>query len=273
MVSIMGVQMNVSFYDRKGINSVSIEDGNALFDEPIEKISPNGRYCVASGYWYINDENSENDGDEIDGSAETIVFENGEILYRAKSIEDAEDYVIRDDGKLCVFEDDGVTIWSALAKPITKKFSFSWFDFGVNADFAWASGDDEDGNLRLSVFIFDTGKMWTKRLSANICNIKAVLMVKDSQSSICAVAETHDDEDIVIQYDLDGKKQELSKENLQKVLMAIAQCEPEPALSKQMPDEENPPTASEPKKKLPLWVIILAVAILILALIGKYVAQ
>ena len=306
--------MSVSFYSRKGNEFVRIEDEHKLFDEPIIYESPNGKYCVAAGYWYINDEDSENDGDKIEGSYETIVFSSGEVLHRTQCGEDAEDYVLWDDGKLCILEENSVSIWSASEKPVRKKFTFSCSESGFTNDYAWAYGngedgklqfsmflfktgefinkkfafsefdcwftdeffsaygDGDDGHLRLSVFIFETGKMWTKRLSENISEIKAVLMVKDSQSSIYAVAENYDDEDLVIQYDMDGKKQELTRENLQKVLMAIAQNGTEPTTSEQEQDVEPPPMPAETKKKFPVWVIVLIIVI-ILALIGKYVAN
>lgn len=251
----MGVHMNVNFYERGGTNYVSIEDGHKLFEEAIIQESPNGKYCLAAGYWYINDENSENDGDEIDGSAETIIFEDGQIFYRAKSIEDAEDYAIRDDGKLCILEADYVSVWSASAKPIRKSFSFSWYDCGLNTDFAWACGDGEDGNLRLSVFIFETGKMWTKRLPAKICYIKCVIMVKDTQYRIHAVAEAYEDEDelqtgtTVLIYDADGKKQEITAEDLRKLLALLPPCEAgdkEDQIDDTVQIEEAPPAAQKP---------------------------
>ncbi len=243
----MGVHMNVNFYECGGTNYVSIEDGRKLFNEAIIAKSPNGKYCVAAGYWYINDEDSEDDGDEIEGSAETFIFEDGQIFYRAKSIEDAEDYAIRDDGKLCILEEDAVSIWSASTKPIRKTFAFSWFDCGINADFSWACGDGEDGNLRLSVFVFETGKMWTKRLSEKILAIKTVLMVKDSQCRIYAVAETYEDGDTVLLYDAEGKKLEITADDLRKVLALLPHCEPEAEPVELM--EAAPPTAPTPKKK------------------------
>lgn len=268
----MGVQMNVSFYENNGMNFVCVEDGKAFFNETVEKVSPNGKYCVAAGYWYINDEDSENDGDEIEGSSETIVFENEQILYKAPSVEDAEDYAIRDDGKLCILEEDGVSVWAASAKPVRKKFAFSWLDAGITTDFAWAYGDGDDGNLRLSVFVFETGKMWTKRLSQSISEIKAVLMVKDIQNSIYAVAENYDNEDIVIQYDMDGKKQDPTPEDLRSVLMAFAKSKAESSPPDDVLDIDPPPAPNKAKRKMPLWAIILIIAFVLLALIGKYVA-
>lgn len=268
----MGVQMNVSFYENNGMNFVCVEDGKAFFNETVEKVSPNGKYCVAAGYWYINDEDSENDGDEIEGSSETIVFENEQILYKAPSVEDAEDYAIRDDGKLCILEEDGVSVWAASSKPVRKKFAFSWLDAGINTDFAWAYGDGDDGNLRLSVFVFETGKMWTKRLSQSISEIKAVLMVKDIQNSIYAVAENYDNEDIVIQYDMDGKKQDPTPEDLRRVLMAFAKSKAESSPPDDVLDIDPPPAPNKAKRKMPLWAIILIIAFVLLALIGKYVA-
>ena len=239
--------MGVNFYECGGTNYVSIEDGHKAFNEAITAKSPNGKYCVAAGYWHINDEDSENDGDEIDGSAETIIFENEQILYRAKSTEDAEDFAIRDDGKLCILEDRCVSVWPVSGSPVKKRFAFDYYDAGINADFAWASGDGDDGNVRLSVYIFDTGKMWTKRLSDDISIIKAVLMVKDAQYRIYAVAGTYEKGDTVILYDAEGKKMEITADDLYKVLALLPHCEPEAEPVEHT--EAAPPTAPTQKKK------------------------
>lgn len=298
--------MDAVFYDYNGQKYVKIENGKTLFEEPIVIASPSGRYCVATGYWYINDEDSEDDGDEIEGSAETFVFENEKIIYRAKNLDDANDYVIQDDGKLYILEDDGISIWSVTGKPVKRKFSFSDADCSITDDYILAYGSGEDGNLRLSIFLFETGEfinkkftfseldcwitdeyfcaygygedgnlrlsaflfktstMWTKQLHADICNIELVFMVKDAetydQSYIIALAETYENGTILIKYGIDGKKQELSRNDLVEIKSLLAAQKPateetteevaEPAPVPTVQSEPAPaPTEQKVKKK------------------------
>lgn len=268
--------MDPVFYDRKGAKCIQIKNGKSLFNERIAITSPNGKYCAVAGYWYVNDDNSENDGDEIDGSAEAIILEDDHIAYRVKGIDALDDdSIIRDDGKLCMIGDDSVSMWSASANPIKKKFAFSWIDCGINADFAWAYGDGDDGNIRLSVFIFETGKMWTKRLSTNINGIKKVILVKDpnifEQRNVIAIAETYDDEDVVIKYDTEGKKQDPTKAEIAEIAKLQAMLKAESAEESQTGENAENGDASRQKKKIPRWVTIFAIVlvIVILALIGK----
>lgn len=272
--------MQPIFYDRKGEQFARIENGKSLFDARIAITSTNGKYFAVAGYWYINDENSENDGDEIEGSAEAIVFENDRIAYRVKGIDVLDDdAVIRNDGRLCIYDgDDTVSVWSKTEKTIKKKFAFSWLDYGITTDYVWAYGDGEDGNLRLSVFLFESGRMWTKRLHTDICCIKTIYMQKDrdsDQNCIIAIAETYDDKDIFIKYDIDGKKQELTKNEIVEIEQLSAMQESH-SIQEPQPTDEDAETniAASQKKKIPRWVIIVAIVAIvtvILALIGKNV--
>ena len=211
--------MDVVFYERNGSKYVKIEDGNARFEEMISKTSLNGEYSVAAGCWYINSEDDDNDGDEIDDSAEAIIFQNEQIVYRATGIESLYDAEIQDDGRLCVWDDENaITIWSKTGTPIKKKFAFDVVGQGMYADYAWACGDGEDGNLRLSVLLFDQIRMWTKKFSADISSVNAVFMIKDNinydQSYFIALVEDYDYKTSIIKYGIDGKKQELTQSDI-----------------------------------------------------------
>lgn len=203
--------MEVSTYtDPRGAESILIEDGRKCFDYVAELLSPSGEYKAAAGPWYINDEDSDEDGDEVENSEMLVVWNSDGIVYSVKGFDniDPDDAKLFDDGRLFLWDgDETVTFFSADGKRTKKKLSISCeFQHGIEKDFAWFYGEGgESLDMKIQVFVFETMKSWTKKLHQD-ADLDAVFPSPTDGGVV--VAERTDDKVLIVsKYSIHGEKQ------------------------------------------------------------------
>ncbi len=204
--------MKLGFYKSKsGNDRVSISKGKQLFDETIMLRSPSERYSLACGSWYINDEASDDDGNEIENSETLFVFCGEEIAFSKKWTDcpiDEDSARLYDDGKLCVFDEtEGngtIYVFGIDGKRIAKRsIPVSYRSYEFEDDFVWFCGEDNNLNLKLWTFSFENMETWSKRLPNDVLDVTEV--VKDETNGHILRVETYEDGEKVIRYDADGK--------------------------------------------------------------------
>lgn len=186
-----------------------IEDGRKCFDYVAELLSPSGEYKAAAGCWYINDENSDEDGDEVENSEMLVVWNDSGIVYSVKGYDniDPDDARLFDDGRLFHWDgDETVTFFAADGKRTKKKLSVSYTENGIEKDFAWFYGEGgENSDMKIQVFVFETMKSWTKKLRQDT-DLDAVFPSPTDGGVVVAV-RTYDKVLVVSKYSIHGEKQ------------------------------------------------------------------